>query len=173
MKILWKILKGIVTIFLLMVLCLVIFQKVTGNKVTIGDVYIFQIVTGSMAPEYKVGDVIVVKKENPANLKVGDDVTYLGQFDNFKDLIITHRIINVRQEDGKYYFVTKGIANTFEDPEISQDVIYGKMFYHTILFSFVGRLMTNVFVYYFLFVVVAISVSYEVIKSFIKNEDDE
>ena len=173
MKVLFKIIKGIITVFLIIVLCLVIFQKVTKNKVTIGDIYIFQIATGSMAPQYKIGDIIVVKKEDPANLKIGDDVTYLGQYGNFKDLIITHRIISIREEDGKRYFITKGIANPLEDPEISQEDIYGKMLYHTIVFSFVGRLMTNVYVYYLLFVAVAISFSYEIISSSIKKEDDE
>ena len=172
MKVLWKILKGIITIFLVIVLCLVVFQKVTKNKVAIGDIYIFQIATGSMQPVYKVGDIIVVKKENPANLKKGDDVTYLGQHENFKGLVITHRIMDIREENGKRYFITKGIANILEDPEISEDDIYGKMIYHTVLFSFVGRLMTNPYVYYFLFVAVAISFSYEIISSFIKKEDD-
>ena len=173
MKIIFKILKVIITIFLLVVLSLVIFQKVTGNKVTIGDIYIFQIATGSMAPEYQVGDVIVVKKQDPATIKVGDDVTYVGEFDNFKDLIITHRVISLREENGVHYFTTKGTANILEDPEISEERIYGKMIYHTVLFSFVGRLMTNPTVYYLLFVAVGISFSYEIVRSFIKKEDDE
>ena len=33
-----------------------------------------------------------------------------------------------------------------------KDNVYGKMIYHTVLFSFVGRLMTNVVIYYILFV---------------------
>ena len=173
MKIILKILKAIITVFLLVVLSLVIFQKVTKNKVTVGDIYIFQIATGSMAPEYKVGDVIVVKKADPATLKIGDDVTYLGEFDNFKNLIITHRIVKMREENGKHYFTTQGTANILEDPEISEDRIFGKMIYHTVLFSFVGRLMTNPTVYYLLFVAVGISFSYEVVRSFIKKEDDE
>ena len=173
MKVLLKIIKGIITIFLLIVLSLVIFQKVTKNKVTIGNIYIFQIVTGSMAPEYKVGDVIVVKKEEPSKLKVGDDITYLGNIDNWKDLVITHRIVNIREENNKYYFVTKGTANVLEDPEISEEAVYGKMIYHTVLFSFVGRLMTNMIVYYILFISVGVSFSYEIISSFIKKEDDE
>ena len=44
MKLLLKIIKGVVTAFLLVVLVLVIFQKITKNKITIGNVYIFQVV---------------------------------------------------------------------------------------------------------------------------------
>lgn len=173
LKALWKILKGIITIFLIVVLLLVLFQKFTENKVTIGDIYIFQVATGSMKPEYKIGDVIVVKKEDVSSLKVGDDITYLGQVDNFRGLVITHRIVNIRDENGKRYFTTKGIANIMEDPEISEDNVYGKVYYHTILFSFVGRLMTNMVIYYILFISVGVSFSYEIISSIIKKEDDE
>lgn len=172
MKVLYRILKGIVTVFLLIVLLLVVFQKITNNKVAIGDIYIFQIATGSMKPEYQVGDVIVVKKQDLANVKVGDDITYLGQADSWKNLIITHRVINVREENGKFYFITKGTSNILEDPEIDGDNVYGKVIYHTVLFSFVGRLMTNMIIYYILFISVGVSFSYEIISSFVKKEDD-
>ena len=60
-----------------------------------------------------------------------------------------------------------------EDPEISEDNVYGKVYYHTVLFSFVGRLMTNMVIYYILFISVGVSFSYEIISSIIKKEDDE
>ena len=172
MKILWKIIKGIITLFLVIVLLLVLFQKITNNKVVIGNTYIFQIASDSMTPEYKIGDVIVVKKVNASELKTGDDVTYLGTSSNLRGLVITHRIIEISEYDGKRHFITKGIANQVEDPVISEDDIYGKVIYHTVLFSFVGRLMTNIVVYYLLFVCVGLSFAYEVISSFLKKEDD-
>ena len=167
MKVLFKILKGIVTVFLLVVLLIVIFQKITNNQLTIGNVYVFQVASKSMTPEYKVGDLIIVKKENP--------VTYLGKESNLRGLVITHRIIETNKENDKYTFITKGIANDNEDPMITEDDIYGKVIYRTILFSFVGRLMTNIVVYYLLFISVAIAFSYEVVSSFIikKDEDNE
>lgn len=172
MKVFLKILKGVITFFLLIVLVLVIFQKVTNNKLTIGNIYVFEVASASMYPKYQVGDIIVVKKEKPALLKVGDDVTYLGKASNLNGLTITHQIISTREDNGKHYFVTKGLANEVEDPEISEDDIYGKVFYHTILFSFVGRLMTNIVIYYLLFIIVGVSFAYEVVSSFVKKEDE-
>ncbi len=171
MKVLFKIIKGIITIFLLIVLSLVIFQKVTKNKLVIGNVYVFQVASGSMKPHYEIGDIIVVKKTDASSLKVGDDVTYLGRESNLNGLIITHRIISIKFND-KYYFTTKGTANEIEDPEITIDDIYGKVVYKTILFSFVGRLMTNITVYYLLFVSVGVAFAYEVITAFFKKDDD-
>ena len=174
MKVALKILKGILTFFLLIVLFLVIFQKVTNNKMVIGNIYIFQVASASMEPVYKVGDVIVVKKVDANTLKVGDDVTYLGEKSNLNGLIITHRIIEKKEENGKQYFVTKGLANEIEDPAITADNIYGKVAYHTILFSFVGRLMTNIIIYYALFVSVGVAFAYEIITAFfIKDKDEE
>ena len=173
MKIFLKILKGIITFFLCVVLLVVILQKFTNNRIALGNVYIFQVATGSMEPVYKVGDIIVVNKTDASKLKVGDDVTYHGSTGTFNGLTITHRIINKRTEGGKAYFVTKGVANDVEDPEISEDNLYGKVIYHTLLFSFVGRLMTNVVIYYILFVSVGVGFSYEIISSFIMKGDDE
>ena len=156
-----------------MVLLLVIFQKFTHNKVALGNIYIFQIASSSMKPEYKIGDIIVVKKTDANLLNIGDDITYLGSASNLKGLTITHRIIEKRNENNINYFVTKGTANEIEDPEISEDSIFGKVVYRTILFSFVGRLMTNIVIYYLLFIAVGVSFAYEVISSFIKKEDEE
>ena len=171
MKIALKILKGILTFFLIIVLFIVVMQKVTHNKITLGNIYIFEVASESMTPEYKIGDVIIVKKTDPNTLKVGDDVTYLGKKSNLNGLVITHRIIEQRKENNVNYFVTKGTANEYEDPEISEKDIYGKVIYHTILFSFVGRLMTNIVVYYLLFIGVGVSFAYEVISSFFFNKE--
>lgn len=173
MKKILKVLKTIITIFLVIVLVLVLFQKVTKNKLTIGNIYIFQVASESMIPDYKLGDMIVVKKVDTSTLKIGDDVTYLGKFSNLNGLTITHRIVDKFDKDSKTYFVTKGIANAIEDPTISEDDIYGKVVYHSIIFSFVGRLMTNVVIYYLLFISVGVAFSYEVITSFFLKEDED
>ena len=168
-----KVIKGVITGFLIIVLVLVVFQKITDSKLTIGNFYIFQVVSESMMPKYKIGDVIVVKKVSPNELKIGDDVSYLATADYMKGLRITHKIVDIRKDsNGEYFFTTKGDANKVTDPEIKYENIYGKVFYHTILFSFVGRLMTNIIIYYLLFVVVGVSFSYDIITSFFIKRDD-
>ena len=175
MKHLLKAIKIFFSIILVLILILVLFQKLTDSKLTIGNIYIFQVATSSMVPDYEVGDVIVVKKTSPEDLEVGDDVTYLGVEQGVKDLRITHRIVEKKyyDKDGKYYFRTKGIANEVEDPQINEDNIYGKVVYHTILLSFLGRLLTNIIVYYIVFIVVGVTVSYDIISSWMFRKDDE
>ena len=173
MKTIWKILKGLATVFLLIVLSLVVIQKFTHNKIAIGNIYVFHVASGSMAPGYEVGDIILTRKIPAKELKVGDAVTYLGKESNLKGMTITHEIVKKREENGKYYFVTKGIANEVEDPEISEDDIYGKVIYKTIIFSLVGRLMNNVAAYYILFVLVGVGFSYELASFFFFNKREE
>ena len=126
-----------------------------------------------MVPDYKLGDIIVVKKVNPESLEIGDDVTYLGKSSNLNGLTITHRIVQKEDKDGKYHFITKGIANEAQDPEINEDDIYGKVIYNTKVFSFVGRLMTNAAAYYLLFITVGAVFAYDIITSFVLKEDEE
>jgi len=174
MKILFRIIKGIITIFLCAVLLVVILQKFTKNRIALGNIYVFQVVSESMLPHYKIGDIIVTKKVNPVSLEVGDDVTYVASASGINGMTITHRIVSKRYDYGKYYFVTKGTNNAVEDEEISEDNIYGKVIYKTVLFSFVGRLMTNIVIYYALFVSVGVAFSYEIVTSFfIKDKEKE
>ena len=173
MKILFKIIKGIITCFLFVVLVLVMFQKFSNNRITFGNIYIFQVASASMVPEYRVGDIIVVKKTPLEDLEVGDDVTYMALGPEYTGITITHRIIEKHNVDGKYKFVTKGIANLVEDPEVSGENIYGKVIYHTVLFSLVGRLMTNMIVYYLLFISVGVAFSYEVITTFFMKDTED
>ena len=172
MKVIWKIFKGILIACLVIMLIFVIFQKVTDSKLTIGNVYVFQVATESMTPEYQVGDIIVVKKADPSKIEVGDDVTYLGKKSDLKNKKITHRVITKNKKEDKYYFVTQGIANENADPEISEDDIYGKVAYHAVVLSFVGRIMMNPIAYYVIFILVAASFSYEIITSFLVKKDD-
>lgn len=173
MKLVLKIIKGIITLFLFVILVIVVLQKFTDNRISIGNIYMFQVASASMVPEYKVGDVIVVKKTDPSLLKIGDDITYHGDNYEFNGLTITHRIVSTRKENNLHYFTTKGIANLVEDPEINENNVYGKVIYHTILFSFFGRLMTNIVLYYILFITIGVSFSYEVITTFFMKDNEE
>jgi len=169
-----NIIRIIVTVVLIAMLVIVVFQRVTKNSLAIGNFYLFQVASGSMEPEYKVGDIIIDKKIDASLYKVGDDVTYHTDVDSYyKGIIITHRIIKAEEKDGKYSFITQGIANDVEDPKISSDKVIGKVVYHTVILSFLGRLMQNNIVYYGLFVLVGLSIAFDIIKGFFVKESDE
>lgn len=168
----YRILKVIFTIFLISALIVVLIQKFFNNKAIMGY-RVFSVASESMKEEYSIGDIIIIKEVEPSELKVGDNVTYVGKKGNLNGLIITHKIMSVRKENNDYYYITKGTSNEIEDPEISYQQIYGKVIYKTIVFSYVGRLMSNVYSYYALFTVVGLYASYQVVKIKFEDEEDE
>lgn len=72
----------------------------------------YVIISGSMAPNLNIGDVVLIKKCKEEELKVEDIISFReGQS------IITHRIIDVVEtENGKTY-VTKGDNNNVQDSD--------------------------------------------------------
>ena len=173
MRKIFKIVYNCITVFLVIILIFVVSQRVTKNKIVIGDTYIFQIASQSMTPEFRIGDVIISKKMPLEELSIGDDITYLGKSRDLKGLTITHRIVDIKEKEDNTYITTKGIANDVEDSEITIDDVYGKVIYKSVVFSFFGRIMQNQIVYYFIFIFVGVSFSYEFIMKFILKDDEE
>lgn len=167
----FKVFKTICTIFLVFVLIVVLIQKFLNNK-SIAGYRVFIVASESMKNDYSIGDIIIIKEEEASNLKIGDDVTYIGEKNNLSGLVITHRIISIRKEGDSYYYITKGTSNELEDPEISYSQIYGKVFYKTVVFSYIGRLMSNVYSYYVLSTIVGLYVSYQIVKIKFDDEDN-
>ncbi len=72
----------------------------------------FIVLSGSMETELYEGDLAIVKKVNPSDLKVKDIIAFRDE-DNY---VVTHRIIQVVEgEDNKVEFKTKGDNNNTED----------------------------------------------------------
>ena len=92
LKFLFGFTKVIVWIFVILIVLVIGVQRLFNNQVSIGSYRMFTIVTGSMMPEYEVYDVIIVKEEDPKDIQVGDDLTYLGKIGDYKDKVITHRV---------------------------------------------------------------------------------
>lgn len=168
-----KTFRIIALIVLFILLAIIIFQRVTKNKLALGNFYVFEIISGSMEPVYKAGDVIIVKKCNYESINLGDDVTYLGKEGNLNGLIVTHRVIEKFEYEGKRRLKTKGINNEVEDPIISEDQVYGRVVYRTIILSFLGKLMTNKVTYFMLFASASLIFSYEFISYFFLDDDDD
>ena len=127
-----------------------------------------------MTPKYEVGDVLVSKEVDPATIQVGDDIVYKGKEGSFKDKIVTHQVIMIEKENDNYRIQTKGIANTKEDPEITQNEVIGKVIYKMGVLSLLQRAMSNNYVFYFVvFVPIVLLTFRQVLKSRLDDEDDD
>ncbi|MCL1899389.1 MAG: signal peptidase I [Promicromonosporaceae bacterium] len=89
----------------------------------------YEVMTGSMVPTYPPGTLVVVRPVDPADLEVGDVITF--QEDPSDPAVVTHRIV-ARQaaSSGGLVFRTKGDANDDEDPvPITSRQIHGRVWY--------------------------------------------
>ena len=82
---------------------------------------ILVVLTGSMEPTIKSGEMIIIKEQTDYN--VDDIVTYKED----RNFFVTHRIIN--KYENKYE--TKGDNNNLIDETIDKDQIEGKVIYHS------------------------------------------
>lgn len=164
-----KLINNIIYVILFLIvasiLFVVILQRASNNTVALGGVRIFNIISESMVPKYNIGDVLVVKSVEPQNIKVGDDIAYIGQESTFNQKIVTHQVIKIDYEDGEYIFHTKGIANTLEDPLVRQNQVFGKVVYKIWILSFISKMLSNVYVVFFgIFVPMVVLIFWTILK---------
>ena len=75
-----------------------------------------------MEKEICVGDVAIIKKCNANDVNAGDIIEY-----QMEGYTVIHRIIEKKQINGKFYFVTKGDNNSSPDKEkVREDQLIGK-----------------------------------------------
>lgn len=88
------------------------------------------VLSGSMSGEQEghieIGDLIVARKVDAADLKVGDVISYMDG-----KSAVTHRIIGIVEGyTGNLFFETKGDANNAPDlSTVSQDQLIGKFWF--------------------------------------------
>lgn len=136
-----NILKIIILILLILFALFTVYQKVFPNNPSAFGFRTYSIITKSMEPVLKKGDVILVQERNTSSYKVGDIITFKGTNGDLKGKIVTHEIVGIKLENGKNIFYTKGIQNISEDPAVYEDEILGKYIYKFKFFSLIERIM--------------------------------
>lgn len=74
----------------------------------------------SMAPTFRAGDMILIRKCDPAKLAEGDIITFHTIINN-EYALNTHRILEIGQTGNVRNYITKGDNNDMEDTHIISD----------------------------------------------------
>lgn len=148
-KITWKVLEKIIMIAIIFISAIIVTQNVTHNEKAFLGFRLFRVQTGSMVPVYNVGDVILVKETNLNKIAIGDDVTYWGTAGVMNGKLVTHRVIDVKEEDGKKVFYTQGVANNAPDPVVYGENINGVVQGKLHIVTEICSLLTNQYILYF------------------------
>lgn len=154
------ILYQILVIMALILTMVIVLQRISANNQSIGGYKIFRVITGSMEPEYEVGEVIISKEVNPKDIKVGDDIVYLGRVGEYSGKIIMHNVVAIdTDENGDLIFHAKGLqSNSVEDPQITEDQIYGVVTYTSSILTILYDLATNIYSIFAIVIILALNV---------------
>jgi len=120
-----KIFKIIYSIFVAFIVVVALLLIVSVLPIT-GNYKIMTVISGSMAPDIKMGSVVMVKPV--ADYKIGDVITF-GPYSKTK-APTSHRIYDIKVEGGAPVYITKGDANNAPDArELQKKDILGKVLF--------------------------------------------
>ena len=137
-------------LFLIIILLSVVYSKIIRKDdiVKVFGKSMFIVVTGSMEPAIKAGELIITSDKN--NYEKGDIVT----FKDSEGYIITHRIVNINRDR----FVTKGDNNNIQDEENSVTNIKGKVIFHSIILGIFIRYFLKPLIIIYVLVVITVTI---------------
>lgn len=118
-KIFSKSISIILFITIILVIAFFLYSTIQSKKhpekvPTIFGISPLTVLTNSMNPFIKAGDLIFIRKVSPSEVKVNDVITFKETETKF----ITHRVIEIKQDQGTVGFVTKGDNNNVKDSNI-------------------------------------------------------
>ena len=119
-------------ILVVLLLIIVLINLLSAIDITVFGFRTYKIGSGSMEPELKVNDLIVVKEFK--NYEAGDIVTF--DYNGYK---VTHRIVSITDNE----VITKGDANNTNDKPIKKEDIVGKVIYNFTAINYINYLLSK------------------------------
>ena len=94
------------------------------------------VVTGSMEPDIKVGELLIVKETDMKNVNVGDDVMFVSQSGVIKGEHVVHRVIEKGTDEKGVFLRTQGVHNAVADSDsVREENFVGKAVAHSVFWG--------------------------------------
>lgn len=127
LKKIWDVVSAILVTVIVIFAILLMGARVAGLQV-------YNVISGSMEPEYSVGDLIYVKSVDPDSVKVNDVITFVL---NENLVVATHRVVAIDPE--QRLFTTKGDMNeTVDATPVHFNNLIGVPVFHIPLLGYVS-----------------------------------
>ena len=105
----------VILVPILIINCILIVKSFTSEEVpNVAGTLPLIVLTDSMYPVIKSGDLIICHTEEPENIQTGDVIAFFDPAGN-GTTIVTHRVLEVTDQDGQLAWRTKGDNNNTED----------------------------------------------------------
>ena len=160
LKIVFKILYQILIILCVILTIIIVLQKVTNSNKTIFGYRIFRVITGSMEPEYDIGEVVICKEVDPYEIEVGDDIVYYGTYGDYNGKIIMHQVTQIDiDENNNLNFHAKGLHSaSMEDPQIKVSQIFGVVKFQSKILTTLYELATSIYSAFIIITILVLNV---------------
>ena len=133
-------------LLIILILVYIIRVRFLAGSDRLGEVKtnFYTILTQSMYPTIKAGDIVITYKEDENKYNVGDVITFVSS--NNGGITITHRVKEVYEVNGEYSYKTKGDNNNTADNEIikSQSVL-GKVVFKIPKAGYIQQFLSSKF----------------------------
>ena len=127
-----KLLRIIYYIFIILIVAIALLLIVSVLPIT-GNYKLMIVQSGSMEPAIRMGSLVIVKPCD--DYEIGDVITF-GKITK-TETPTTHRIHDIKVNEGKILYITKGDAN--EDPdgkEVPEREVFGKVLFSIPYFGY-------------------------------------
>lgn len=131
LKKIWNVVSIIFVAIVVLLAVLLMGAKIIGLQT-------YEIVSGSMTPEYNVGDLVYVKSVDPKDIKVGDVITFVL---NEQLTVVTHRVKAIDSESE--HFTTQGDANPATTETVYFKNLVGKVVFKIPLLGYLSGWVQN------------------------------
>ncbi len=170
----FNVLFWITLITLLFVVIVTLFSRITGQGgIVFGNYGFGRIVSGSMEPQIPTGSFILIHKEDPSNLAIGDVITFYSDDPTVpENMPVSHAIVAIEtDEKGNISFTTKGTANVEPDIyPVSDDAVIGRVVYSSLAIGNLVGLTQKPYLFPILILLLIISMfqsAIDVVKQFL------
>lgn len=156
----------------LIVVLVLVFTRISGGIPSVMGHTFSVVVTPSMEPTIKTGDIILSELyTGDHEFETDDIITFIGRGGDIDGMPITHRVIEVDNENKK--LITKGDANIIADDQIEYSDVLAVMKYKTVLLGPIYRAINSAPGFLLLVVLPIITVIVIEIVSFVKTAKSE
>ncbi|HHE64731.1 MAG TPA: signal peptidase I, partial [Bacteroidetes bacterium] len=145
----------------LIIILLLIPLSYFGYQVYLGELQFKTVLSGSMSPAMNAGDIVLISKINPEEIKNGDIITFREG-----KTFTTHRVVEIVNNS----FRTKGDAN--EDPDmkvIKTEQVVGKVIFVIPFLGYLGHFVRTPLGFLMFILIPGILIIYSEIRK-IRNE---
>lgn len=133
---------------IIIAILVIIINVMSANNKSIFGFRIYRVVSGSMNPYLKIGDFIIIKKQNKYD--TGDIITY----DVNHEYVVTHRIVLINGDE----IITKGDANNTNDNPIIEQQIVGKVIFKIRSINYIRYLLTKPLIWILILIIGIITI---------------